>query len=279
MFSEKVKALRECNHLTQEEFAEKVAVSRTAVSKWETGKGYPSIDSLKVISVLFDVTIDELISDYDVSNKKSLDLKRRKEITVSVLTVFLILSLTVGWLFFKKTEIMRYTADEAMMYAFKGMSHEIEMTIGELEEISQNETIDKVAFAKLCQDLNRDVFYSTETIASFDYGVCPGYNDYDMIDFYSYINDVAIISENLDQMTEGEIKDVYDSLYKVCIAFNEFSWSENLSRTDSYIGTDLKAYNFNDDQQVRKHLTKLKTLTTEEENALAEYVKRSCAQK
>lgn len=48
--------------MTQEELAEVLFVSRTAVSKWESGRGYPSIDSLKEISNYFSITIDELLS-------------------------------------------------------------------------------------------------------------------------------------------------------------------------------------------------------------------------
>ena len=47
--------------MTQEELAEALFVSRTAISKWESGRGYPSIDSLKEISRFFSVTIDDLI--------------------------------------------------------------------------------------------------------------------------------------------------------------------------------------------------------------------------
>ena len=72
---EKIKKLRTDNKLTQDELAEKLYVTRTAVSKWETGKGFPGIDSLKLISSLFGITIDELISDSDVNNKKLLDEK------------------------------------------------------------------------------------------------------------------------------------------------------------------------------------------------------------
>ena len=61
-FSEKIQELRNKNKLTQEQFAEKLYVSRTAVSKWESGKGYPSIDSLKYISKTFNISIDELLS-------------------------------------------------------------------------------------------------------------------------------------------------------------------------------------------------------------------------
>ena len=61
-FNEKLQELRKSRGLTQEELAEALYVSRTAVSKWESGRGYPSIDSLKVISNYFTVTIDELLS-------------------------------------------------------------------------------------------------------------------------------------------------------------------------------------------------------------------------
>lgn len=61
-FSEKIQELRNKNKLTQEQFAEKLYVWRTAVSKWESGKGYPSIDSLKYISKTFNISIDELLS-------------------------------------------------------------------------------------------------------------------------------------------------------------------------------------------------------------------------
>lgn len=61
-FNEKLQALRKSRGLTQEELAEALFVSRTAVSKWESGRGYPSIDSLKEISKYFSVTIDELMT-------------------------------------------------------------------------------------------------------------------------------------------------------------------------------------------------------------------------
>lgn len=61
-FGEKLQELRKSRGLTQEELAEALFVSRTAVSKWESGRGYPSIDSLKEISKYFSVTIDDLLS-------------------------------------------------------------------------------------------------------------------------------------------------------------------------------------------------------------------------
>lgn len=61
-FSEKLQELRKSRGLTQEELAENLFVSRTAVSKWESGRGYPGIESLKAISEFFSVSIDDLLS-------------------------------------------------------------------------------------------------------------------------------------------------------------------------------------------------------------------------
>ena len=65
-FGEKIQKLRSENKWTQEQLAEKLYVSRTAVSKWESGKGYPNIDSLKDIAKLFNITIDELLSNEEI---------------------------------------------------------------------------------------------------------------------------------------------------------------------------------------------------------------------
>ena len=61
-FNEKLQELRKQKGFTQEELAEVLFVSRTAVSKWESGRGYPNIDSLKAISKFYGVTIDILLS-------------------------------------------------------------------------------------------------------------------------------------------------------------------------------------------------------------------------
>ena len=63
---EKLQHLRRQKGLTQEDVAGALYVSRTAVSKWESGRGYPSIDSLKAIAVFFGVTVDELLSGEEI---------------------------------------------------------------------------------------------------------------------------------------------------------------------------------------------------------------------
>lgn len=63
LFKEKLKMLRKQSNFTQEELAEKLYVSRQAITKWESGDGTPDIENLKQISIVFNTTIDELIKE------------------------------------------------------------------------------------------------------------------------------------------------------------------------------------------------------------------------
>lgn len=68
-FGMKLQNLRKTKGLSQEALAEKLNVSRQAVSKWESGSGYPEMDKLILLSELFGVTIDYLIKDSDSSDQ------------------------------------------------------------------------------------------------------------------------------------------------------------------------------------------------------------------
>ena len=73
-FNEKLKMLRKEKGFTQESLADKLNVSRQAITKWESGDGIPDIDNLKQISILFNTTIDELVKedkDINLENKKN----------------------------------------------------------------------------------------------------------------------------------------------------------------------------------------------------------------
>jgi transcriptional regulator with XRE-family HTH domain len=65
-FKTKLLTLRKQHHLTQEELAAKLFVTRTAISKWERGIGYPSLDSLIAISQHFHISINELLSSEEI---------------------------------------------------------------------------------------------------------------------------------------------------------------------------------------------------------------------
>lgn len=111
-FGEKIQKLRNENKWTQEQLAEKLYVSRTAVSKWESGKGYPNIDSLKDIAKLFNKTIDELLSSeeiIDIAKKENTtNIKRTNNLIYGLLDIISVLFIFLP-LYAQKTENFVYS--------------------------------------------------------------------------------------------------------------------------------------------------------------------------
>lgn len=97
-FSEKLQQLRKQNGMTQEQLAEKLFVSRTAISKWEIGKGYPNIESLKTISKVFSVSIDDLLSGEELINLAESENRSNMDKVFSLIYGILDL-ITIGFIF------------------------------------------------------------------------------------------------------------------------------------------------------------------------------------
>ena len=77
-FNEKLQELRKQKGLTQEELASALFVSRTAVSKWESGRGYPNIESLKAIAKFFGTTVDALLSGDELLTIAEADTRQQE---------------------------------------------------------------------------------------------------------------------------------------------------------------------------------------------------------
>lgn len=84
-FCEKLQQLRTKNGLTQEQLAEKVYVSRVAVSKWESGRGYPNLDSLRMLAKVFNLTIDELLSTDELIDIVEVQTKNKSRILLTLI--------------------------------------------------------------------------------------------------------------------------------------------------------------------------------------------------
>ena len=97
-FHEKLQELRKSKGLTQEELAEVLFVSRAAVSKWESGRGYPNIDSLKAIAQYFGVTVDQLLSGEQMLTIAQEDRKQQQNRLRDL--VFGLLDISVALFFF-----------------------------------------------------------------------------------------------------------------------------------------------------------------------------------
>ena len=97
-FSEKIKKFREENNLTQQDFADKVHVSRQAVSKWENGNSYPNYEILKDIADILNTTVDELLSKEEI-DKETINVKhknKRNLILIISIAFIAILSIIIG---------------------------------------------------------------------------------------------------------------------------------------------------------------------------------------
>lgn len=97
-FSKKLHQLRKQKNLTQEELAESLYVSRTAISKWESGRGYPNVDSLKMMARFFGVTIDELLSGEELLTIAEENTKQKENLLRDL--VFGLLDCSIAMFFF-----------------------------------------------------------------------------------------------------------------------------------------------------------------------------------
>lgn len=97
-FNEKLQKLRKQKGLTQEELAQALFVSRTAISKWESGRGIPNIESLKATANFFGITIDELLSGEELLNIAEEDVKQKEKHSRDI--IFGLLDISVALLFF-----------------------------------------------------------------------------------------------------------------------------------------------------------------------------------
>lgn len=70
-FAEKLKLMRKQSGMSQEKLAEKIGVSRQAITKWENNIGIPDVENILAISSLFNVSVDELLSNKKIEKKQT----------------------------------------------------------------------------------------------------------------------------------------------------------------------------------------------------------------
>jgi DNA-binding XRE family transcriptional regulator len=77
-----IRRLRENKEMTQEKLAEKIHVSSKAISKWETGKGFPDISLLEPLAEALDISVIELLSGEDIRNSNRASNMRKSRFYV-----------------------------------------------------------------------------------------------------------------------------------------------------------------------------------------------------
>ncbi len=119
-FSDRLKEFRKQNNLTQQELADKLFVSRSAIAKWEQDRGLPSVDTLNEISSILGVSVDDLISENEIrsitidNNNKILSQKFNVKILFSILLALIIATTALFSIFIfgnKAEQPKEYTAE------------------------------------------------------------------------------------------------------------------------------------------------------------------------
>lgn len=100
----KIKENRVRKQMTQQDLADKLLVSRSTISNWESDRSYPDLESLKELSQIFATSIDDLLlDDSELIKKMSKDMKkgkhRKKIILVSLIPFFLLLVMIFSFVF------------------------------------------------------------------------------------------------------------------------------------------------------------------------------------
>lgn len=83
-FGENLRTIRRKQNISQEELAEKLNVSRQAISRWEQGNGYPEMEKMIALSKILNVTLDHLVSEHEISDETDDETIRGKQPQTSV---------------------------------------------------------------------------------------------------------------------------------------------------------------------------------------------------
>lgn len=112
---DRINLLRKKMGLSQEELANKIGVSRQAVSKWESGQSMPDLDKIIALSDLFGVSTDYILKGTDVSyDEGSLNAETSKKIMISGAIIFALLTLIIAF------SLNRFRDDEIFMLTICG---------------------------------------------------------------------------------------------------------------------------------------------------------------
>ena len=88
-FDEKLQKLRKASGLSQEALADKLNISRQAVSKWESGVSYPETDKLIQMSKIFNCSLDELVNDTETDKSIYTNKQKKKNMYLDSLMEFI----------------------------------------------------------------------------------------------------------------------------------------------------------------------------------------------
>lgn len=201
LLCEKLKKLREAKNISQQEFAEKIFVSRSAVAKWEQGRGFPSIDSLQMIAKFYGVSIDELVSDKEI---KILEIAATKTLSAKTKTIA-VLSSILAFIFCLSVILMAMYCPRKLSAFIKIESEDItSIYIMRYDVFDEN---DKPIKIYLDKDKYKDFLTELKSIK-----VTPSYGHSKGIGSFMLYIECDLLIYRIDQYKTERGKKVYEYL-------------------------------------------------------------------
>lgn len=152
---ERIKKYRNEKGLTQEELSKILLVSRSAISNWEIGRNYPDLDSIVLLSDIFEISLDELLKeDNTMVTRISKEQKRgklNKKLVVYLLGVIVFLLLTIGFILYQTTDFNQYISTKIVS--------NVELTeenAYKWKQVSFNQKVDSKGYLEYNSILNVD---------------------------------------------------------------------------------------------------------------------------
>ena len=228
-FSDNLIKLRKGKSWSQEDLAEKLGISRQAVSKWEVGTSKPDIDNIIKISKLFEVSIDELVNNEIVRTEAiSINVKRKskKDVLLVWLRRILIVLIIIYFINVIYKFAMLFTITQAeLQYKELDNYHYVITSYNNNNIIEKEECWYKDGVSKTVNVLFQEDVQKTRTICidyNLNYGYTEGYNlEKSLIDVDKYMkaNDTALGKNQLYLKLPVEIKNenIWNNILNVLI--------------------------------------------------------------
>ena len=233
-FCDKLQKIRKENNVTQEQLADKLGVSRQAVSKWESDQAYPDTEKLIQISKIFNVSLDELINDTLDNNKKIANKKFNFMEIFNLVFEFISKVFNMFW-------SMKFKEKIVFLFEMIVLIVAIIIATGLVTQIITG--ILRRIFVFLPLSVTNGIVYIIETILEIAWLVIGGIMVVRVIktrylDYYVIIKD-----DNVDKITTEEpIKELKEKKdYKIVIRDPEHAGSSIFNKIASFFIFCLKA--------------------------------------
>lgn len=238
-----ISEVRKEKGLTQQELADKIHVTKQAVSKWETGKGFPDITLLEPLSEALDISMSELISGKKIVSTESLlqteeilkilleqtknKLKSQKMRMLAISTLIIVLIFFVVGIYLKEINTIRHTISND---DFKTC-----VIFDEKNDDSYMYLVTASNYSTETNEIGKNYGFKTDYIEIINLEVVQEIldNRYDIDKFNEYLKDEILLEEYLGEIVWNQFKVDHNSAFNleyikhVCSfpeAYNSFSW-------------------------------------------------------